>query len=50
MFDVKREAVISTPRGAFRYEKRFLYVGIKKIDREKAFENLKELVSLLDRL
>lgn len=43
-------STIKTPKGKFRYHKQFLYVGIKKIDREIAFGNLKEIVPLLDGL
>lgn len=39
---------IQTPRGRFRYKPVYLYVGRKVIDRKVAFENLKELVPLLD--
>lgn len=39
---------IRTPRGRFRYKPVYLYVGRKVIDRQVAFENLKELVPLLD--
>lgn len=39
---------VKTPRGPFRYNPVYLYVGRKVIDRQVAFENLKELVPLLD--
>ena len=39
---------IMTPRGRFHYKPVYLYVGRKIIDREVAFENLKDLVPLLD--
>ena len=41
---------IQTPIGRFAYQKQFLFVGIKRIDREVAFENLKEIISILNRL
>lgn len=39
---------IQTPRGRYYYKPVYLYVGRKIIDRKVAFENLKELVPLLD--
>lgn len=39
---------IMTPRGRFRYDPVYLYVGRKVIDRKVAFENLRDLVPLLD--
>lgn len=39
---------IRTSKGPFRYNPVYLYVGRKVIDREVAFQNLKELVPLLD--
>ena len=39
---------IRTPRGTFRYRPVYLYVGRKIIDREVAFDNLRDLVPLLD--
>lgn len=41
---------VSTPKGKFRYHKQFLFVGLKKIDRDVAFGNLKEIVPMLDAL
>lgn len=46
---MKKQSYINTPKGPFRYWKKFLFVGVKKIDRAVAFENLKELAVLLDR-
>lgn len=40
--------VIHTSKGPFRYQPVYLYVGRKVIDREVAFQNLKDLVPLLD--
>ena len=39
---------IKTPKGLFYYKRKNLYLGIKQIDREIAFENLKLLISILD--
>lgn len=41
---------ILTPRGRFHYQPVYLYVGRKVIDRQVAFDNLKELVPLLDEM
>lgn len=41
---------IDTPRGRYRYKPVYLYVGRKVIDRQVAFENLKELLSVLDKM
>lgn len=41
---------VKTNKGKFRYHKQFLFVGLKKIDRDVAFENLKEIVPLLGKL
>jgi len=40
--------VIHTSKGPYRYQPVYLYVGRKVIDREVAFQNLKDLVPLLD--
>lgn len=40
-------ASIKTPKGRLKYKPKNLYLGIKQIDREVAFENLKILISLL---
>lgn len=42
-------ASIKTPRGRFYYKPFNIYLGIKQIDREKAFQNLKLLLTILDR-
>lgn len=39
---------IRTPKGPFRYNPVYLYVGRKVIDRKVAFQNLKELVPILE--
>ena len=39
---------VDTPKGRFPYQPVYLYVGRKVIDRDVAFENLKELVPVLD--
>ena len=41
-------ASIKTPRGRYRYHKKYLYVGLKQMDRELAYENLKEIVPILE--
>lgn len=38
---------IKTPKGRLYYKPKNLYLGIKQIDREVAFENLKEVVCVL---
>ena len=40
-------AKIKTPRGKLYYKPKNLYLGIKQIDREVAFENLKVVVRVL---
>ncbi len=39
-------ASIKTSKGKYRYKKHYLYIGIKKIDREVSFENLTVLDSV----
>ena len=43
-------STIQTSKGPLRYRPVYLYVGRKVIDREVAFQNLKELVPLLDEM
>lgn len=40
-------ASIKTPKGRLKYKPKNLYLGIKQINREVAFENLRILISLL---
>ena len=40
-------ASIKTPKGRFRYKPKNLYLGIKQIDRDIAFENLRVLLEVL---
>lgn len=42
-------ASIKTPRGRFYYKPVNIYLGIKQINRDKAFQNLKLLLAVLDR-
>lgn len=42
-------ATIKTPRGKLKYQKKFLYTGIKRIDRDVALENLKILLDVLNK-
>ena len=42
-------ASINTPRGKFYYKPKFIYLGIKQIDRDVAFNNLKVLLPVLEK-
>lgn len=42
-------AYIKTPRGKLKYKKKFLYIGIKQIDRDVALENLKVVLDVLNK-
>lgn len=42
-------ASIKTPRGRFHYKPKFVYLGIKRIDPQIAFENLVLLVDILNK-
>lgn len=42
-------ASIKTPRGRFYYKPKFVYLGIKRIDPEVAFENLQLLVGIFNK-
>lgn len=37
-----------TPNGWFYYKRKFLYVGIKQIDKKIAYENLKDFLNIMD--
>lgn len=43
-------AKIQTSQGTIKFRSKFLYVGIKQIDKEIAFENLKLVAQVLNRL
>ena len=38
---------IKTTKGRFPYKRKFIYAGIKRIDKELSFENLKDIVSVM---
>lgn len=42
-------ASIKTPRGRFHYKPRFVYLGIKRINPDIAFDNLTVLVGILEK-
>lgn len=39
---------IKTTKGRFPYKKKFIYLGIKRIDKEVSFENLKDIISVMN--
>lgn len=42
-------AIIKTPKGKIRFKRKILYLGIKQIDREKAFNNLQIISDCLNK-
>ena len=42
-------ASIDTPRGRLKYKKKFLYIGIKQINRDVALENLRDVLDVFNR-